>query len=287
MPKPHARVCITFDFDAMSGFIYGEPRPLPQPVSRGEFGGRIAAPRILELLDRYGITASWYVPGHTADTFPEVVREIDRRGHEIGHHGYMHEPPSRLKNRDEERALLEKGREALKRVTGKEVRGYRAPAWDLSEHTIGLLHELGFSYDSSLMWDDFRLSYARLGDRPERESAYVFGPEIDLVEAPIAWELDDWQWFEFEAGWSEGMFTPSRVEKFWRYEFDYMYEHEPGGVLTLTMHPLVIGRGARIAMLERVIRHIRSHSDVEFRTLEQVVAEFRAEHPFAAGAPRS
>ncbi len=279
MAKPRVSACITFDFDAISGWM-DEENPLPNPLSRGEFGGRVAAPRLLELLDRYGITSSWYIPGHTADTFPALVKEIADRGHEIAHHGYLHETPSGIGSREAEAEIIERGSKALERVTGRKVTGYRSPSWNVSEHTLELLHQMGFSYDSSLMWDDFRLSYVRLGDQPKSRSAYVFGREVDLVEVPIAWELDDWQWFEYAPPWSEGLFAPSRVEAFWLNEFNYAYQHEPGAVYTLTMHPQVIGRGVRIAMLERVLRHIRSHADVEFRTVEEVVAEFRSETPF-------
>ena len=279
MPKPRVRACITFDFDAISGWM-DEENPLPNPLSRGEFGGRVATPRLLDLLDKYGIKSSWYIPGHTADTFPDVVRDIVNRGHEVGHHGYLHETPAGIGSREEEVRIIERGAAALERITGKPITGYRSPSWNVSEHTLEILHEMDYDYDSSLMGDDFRLSYVRLGDKPNIRSAYEFGKPVNLVEVPIAWELDDWQWFEYAPPWSEGMFPPTRVEAMWLGEFDYAYEYEPGAVYTLTMHPQVIGRGARIAMLERVLRHIRSHADVEFRTVAEVVAEFRVDTPF-------
>jgi len=132
-----ATVCLTFDFDAISIWIGPMGATSPNMISRGEFGP-VGVERILKLLDREGIPATFFVPGHTADTYPESVRAIVAAGHEIGH-GYLHENPVALASREEERAILERGLEALERVTGSRPVGYRSPAWDNSPHTIGLL----------------------------------------------------------------------------------------------------------------------------------------------------
>ena len=123
-------VCLTFDFDAISGFI-ARGATTPSAISRGEFGPRVAAPRLLALMKKYRIKSSWYVPGHTIETFPDAVRNVVAHGHEIAHHGWRHISPAAL-SRDEEEAELVRGNEAIKKISGEYARGYRSPSWDLS-----------------------------------------------------------------------------------------------------------------------------------------------------------
>lgn len=267
-------VCLSFDFDTMSASIL-RGWDTPTMLSRGEFGARVGIVRVLDLLKEYGIRASFFIPGYSADSFPERVRAIQAQGHEIANHGYLHEPPAQATaDADQERAVLRKGSDTLERVTGVRPVGYRSPSWDLSEHSIRLLREEGFLYDSSLMADDYRPYLCREGDRINRESGYVMGTETDLVELPISWILDDFPYFELRPDRAI-MAQPAHVYEIWRDEFDYMYERVPGGVYTLTMHPQVIGRGHRMMMLERLIQHMRSRSGVRFTTQEDVAREFQ------------
>lgn len=277
MPQPRCWVCLTFDFDALSPWLYWG-NTSPTPLSRGEFGARVGVSRILNLLDRYSIPTTWFIPGHTIDTFPDRARAIHAAGHEIGNHGYCHEKPSDL-DVAEERRVLEKGNEAIVRLTGKVPQGYRSPSWELSPNSLSLLQEMGFVYDSSLMGDDYHLYYCRVGDIPKKDAAFQFGQEIDLVEVPINWLLDDFPHFEYIRPHGGGLKDPDQVYTIWRAEFDYVYEHEPGGVFTLTMHPQCIGRGPRIQMLERLILHMRARPGVAFARLSEVVAAWKATHP--------
>jgi peptidoglycan/xylan/chitin deacetylase (PgdA/CDA1 family) len=272
-----ATACITFDFDTFSGWVFGAGgKPLkPMHASKGEFGGRVGVGRILDLLDRYGVRGTFYIPGMSADSWPHMVEEIVKRGHEVGHHGYCHETPTAI-DLERERVEFEMGIETIKRLTGKAPAGYRAPAWDPGLDTLTLVKEYGFKYDSSLMGDDFRPYWMRLGDHGDKRSAWVFGEETDIVEIPISWVLDDWGYYEFSPGVSDGGNTADHVLEIWQGEFDFMYEHEPGGVFTLTMHPQVTGRGSRLTALERLLQRIRSLPDTRFATTGEVAEEWRS-----------
>lgn len=266
-------VCLTFDFDAISShLIRGETTPTF--ISRGEFGARQGVPRILALLADHGLPATFFVPGHTCDTFPERCREIAAAGHEIAHHGYCHEVPATL-TREQEADILERGSAAIARVAGKRPLGYRSPSWDLSVNSLDLLLGAGFQYDSSLMADDFTPHLCRLGDEGDTTSGYRFGRDVPLVQMPVSWVLDDYPIFEWNGARGSGLAAPSAVEEIWREEFNFMYEHVPGGVFTLTMHPKVIGRSHRMRMLERLIRHMRGLPGVRFARLGDCAAEWR------------
>jgi peptidoglycan/xylan/chitin deacetylase (PgdA/CDA1 family) len=250
-------VCLTFDFDAISLWLGPFSAQSPSMISRGEFGV-VAAKRILDLLKRYDIKTTWFVPGHTADTFPEAVAEVNAHGHEIGHHGYCHENPVLLEE-PKEREVIEKGIAALERITGKRPIGFRSPSWDLSPNTIRLLLEDGFAYDSSMMGDDFHPYWCRQGDRFDLESPYHFGEPVDLVEMPVTWGLDDFPAFEYVSLPNKlypGLRTPGDVFSIWMGDFDYMCQHVTGGVFILTMHPQVIGRGHRMLFLDKLLKHM-------------------------------
>jgi peptidoglycan/xylan/chitin deacetylase (PgdA/CDA1 family) len=269
---PDLAVCLSFDFDTMSANIF-RGQTTPTWLSRGEYGARVGLGRILELLDEYGIRATFFVPGYTADSFPEHVRRICAAGHEIGNHGYLHEPPAQAGGDAEvERGILRKGSEALHRATGVTPVGYRSPSWDLSEHSVRLLREEGFLYDSSLMADDFRPYLCREGDQLNPESGYVMGAETEVVELPVSWILDDFPYFELRPQ-NSIMAAPSHVYEIWQGEFNYAYERVPGGQYVLTMHPQVIGRGHRIRMLEKLVRHMRSRPGIRFATMQEIAVE--------------
>jgi peptidoglycan/xylan/chitin deacetylase (PgdA/CDA1 family) len=266
-------VCLSFDFDAIAiWLIRGETTPTP--ISRGEFGARQGVPRLLDLLAEHNIPATFFVPGHTCDTFPELVGRIARSGHEVANHGYCHEVPATL-SRDEEAAVLERGSAAIARATGVRPRGYRSPSWDLSPHSLDLLLAAGFKYDSSLMADDFTPYLCRKGDEGDTSGPYRFGTPVDLVELPVSWLLDDYPHFEWIARRGGGLAPASQVEEIWREEFEFMYEKVPGGIFTLTMHPQVIGRGHRIRMLDRLIRHMKGRAGVRFTTMEEAAEATR------------
>ncbi len=261
-------VCLSFDFDAISGWLNPDEGITPTSISRGEFSA-VAAPRILEMLERFEIPSTWFVPGHTAETYPDLVRSVLDHGHEIGHHGYCHESPLGLRLEDERR-VLEKGIDALQRVTGKRPVGYRSPSWDMSPHTVELLLEKGFLYVSSLMGNDFSPYWCRTGDTYTFDQPYHFGEPVDLVEMPVTWGLDDFPAFELLVLPHQvypGLRAPSQVFEIWAGDFDYMAANVPGGVYTLTMHPEVIGRGHRLLMLEKLINHMRQTPGIRFERM--------------------
>jgi peptidoglycan-N-acetylglucosamine deacetylase len=269
-------VCLTFDFDAISGFI-ARGQTSASWRSRGEFGPRVGAPRLIALFAKYGIRTSWYVPGHTIETFPEAVGKVAEAGHEIGHHGWTHRPPASLTREQEEMELV-RGNEAIKRITGKTARGYRSPSWDLSPHSIELMLKHGFDYDSSMMGDDYTPYYARQGDIISVESPAKFGKPSPILEMPIHWSTDDSPHFEFvrtDANIRQGLQNAGDVLDNWIQEFLYMKQTVDWGVLTYTCHPFIIGRGHRIMMLEKLIQRIIDEGGV-FQRVDETVDEFKA-----------
>jgi len=259
--RARCTVALTFDFDAESVWLGSFKVDTPSALSRGAYGANEGVPRILRLLDRYSLPATFFVPGDTADRHPDRVKEIIAAGHEIGHHGYLHEPPHLLEP-DEERSILERGMEALARH-GVRPTGYRSPSWELSKATYPLLEEYGFRYDSSML---------------ARDTPYwvdIEGRQTEIVEVPSAWELTDSAHFlfAFNPSYLVGLSAPSKVEEIWRGDFDGAYED--GGIFVLTLHPQIIGRHHRMRLLERMIGHIQDHDGVRFVQMHEIAAEFR------------
>ncbi len=270
--------CLTFDFDAVSGVIAQGMRS-PTPISRGEFG-LVGAERILALLARHDIPATWFIPGHTIETYPAMSARIADAGHEIGHHGWTHMTPVTM-SRDEEEAGLERGSEAIARLCGRKPRGYRSPAWDLSENTVELLVSRGFLYESSMMGNDYTPYFARTGDVIALEEPMRFGPETSLVEMPISWTLDDYPHFEFvqtKRYRLQGLMPAGGVLQNWEDDFAYMTRTMDWGVLTYTCHPFVIGRGHRMMMLERLIDALM-RLGARFMTMEDAANAWLALKP--------
>ena len=266
---PASTVCLTFDFDALSVW-FGYERTTPAMLARGEYGARVGVPRVLDLLERHGIRATFFVPGHTVESFPQETESILERGHEIAHHSYAHVDPSG-QTRDEEAADMERALDVLERIGVKPL-GYRSPSADLSDSTLELVEAHGFVYDSSLMTDDYRPFHPRIGDRVSQPEPLERGRESTLWELPMCFELDDWVHFQFNfEPYRKGGAPPSAVLEIWRDEFDWMHEHVDGGVLTVCMHPQVIGRGHRIAMLDRFVEHCLG-AGARFASLAEVAA---------------
>ena len=270
MDTPRLTVALTFDHDAFSDSV-----PRGDPVvrfSHGEFGPRVGVPRILELLRREEIPATWFVPGHTLVTFPGSIEAILAGGHELGCHGWYHEDFATLPE-DEQREILGRSSAAVKDASGQAPRGHRAPYWSLGARTLELVEAAGFVYDSSLMADDYRLFRTRHGDRHSVADGTTFGRAGALVQVPIYQGLDDWPIFEPAPG-RDGLAAPSRVLEIWAGELRYAWAHAPGGLLTITMHPECIGRGHRMAMLEAFIAEARALPGVVFDRLDRYVASW-------------
>jgi peptidoglycan/xylan/chitin deacetylase (PgdA/CDA1 family) len=266
---PASTVCLSFDFDALSVWLAYE-RTTPAMLARGEYGARVGVPRILDLLERHGVRATFFVPGHTVESFPQETQSILERGHEVAHHSYAHVDPSG-QSRGEEEADMERALGVLDRIGVKPL-GFRSPSADLSESTLELVEAHGFVYDSSLMTDDYRPFHPRIGDQVSRDEPLVRGRESALWELPMCFELDDWVHFQFNfEPYRKGGAPPSHVLEIWRDEFDWMHEHVNGGVLTVCMHPQVIGRGHRIAMLAAFVEHCLG-AGARFASLGEVAA---------------
>jgi peptidoglycan/xylan/chitin deacetylase (PgdA/CDA1 family) len=272
---PESTVNLSFDFDAISLWL-ARGLTSPGPVSRGEFGAH-AVPRILRMLRERDITATFFIPGHTVDTYPHECAAIAEAGHEIALHGYVHEPVSKL-DREAEAAVTQRARDSIRRVTGYEAMGNRTPSWDFTQSTVDVLLELGLEYDSSLMATDYTPYYARRGDVAVPDGPYVFGEETSLVELPVSWSLDDYPQFEYmrtDTGVLPGLRRPDEVFANFLDDIDYMLREEPGGTCVLTFHPQVIGRGHRMLALERFLDACLQRT-LRFETCLETARRFRA-----------
>ena len=253
-----ARVAVglSFDLDNETGTLR-DGLTSPALLSQGEYGSRAGLPRVLSLLEKHGVPASFFVPAVSGMLHPESLKAIAKSGrHEVGLHGWIHERNSQL-DEATERDLLTRAARALETSTGKRPIGMRTPSWDYSPSTLKIARELGLMYDSSLMADD--RPYEILAD----------GQSTGLVELPVEWILDDFPYF-----WMDRMstvrptMTPDEVFEIWKAEFDGAYEDR--GLFILTMHPHVIGHRARIAMLDRLITYMKSKPGVWFATHEAI-----------------
>lgn len=277
-----ATVCLCYHFDAVSTWLWAfDAWDMPSRQSRGVFGAEVAAPRLLDLHSSFGIPSTWCIPGHTIESFPDICAEIHERGHDIQHHGWTHKNPSTYENRDEELADLERGIEAIVELTGKRPTGYSSPAWNFSEHTIELLLEHGFEWDSSAMASDFRPYYLHGGSRAPADGPFDRGSPTDIVELPASWQRDDFPPLTYT--WSRphrmGYVSEDSLFQRWFDQFDWMVDHVDDGVFILTLHPQVIGQAHRIARLEDLIQHMQHTSGTTFQTMTAATEEFRDAYP--------
>jgi len=243
----------TFDFDAEEVWIGEDPAAADSPgvLSQGTYGAKVGVPSILRLLDRHGLTATFFIPARVGERHPGRVQEIVAAGHEIAHHGYTHTSPTKLSRAAEDQELT-KGLEIL-RSFGAEVTGYRSPSWDFSANTLELLQAHGFVYSSNFM-DDLT---------PYRHEG------SSIVELPIQWTLDDAAHFWFDASaWNKKISTASEVREIWEGEFLGIRDY--GGCCIFTMHPQVIGRPYRLAFLDEFMTFVQDHSDVWIATCAQI-----------------
>ncbi len=279
--------------DAVAGWLgsYGG-QDSPSDIQRGMFAGEVGIPRLLELFRRLELRTTWFIPGHSLETFPSQVERVVSQGHEVGAHGYSHENPIAM-TREQEARVLARCVELIEKVSGHRPRGYVAPWWEMSESTAELLLAQGFTYDNSQGYHDFLPFYARVGDSWSRvdysQPAESWmrplqrGREVDLVEIAANWYLDDLPPMMFikQSPNSHGFVNPRELEQMWRDEFDWVYREMDYAVFPLTIHPDVSGRPQVLLMLERLLAHIRSHPGVTFVTMEEMAADFRRRCPFA------
>jgi peptidoglycan/xylan/chitin deacetylase (PgdA/CDA1 family) len=261
-------VCLSPDFDAQSVWMSTFRSRSQSLMSRGEFGAVVGAPRLLGVFERYGITTTWCVPTHTVQTFPEAVEAIMTGGHEVAAHGVFHEYIPALEPA-EERRLLELQVDQHERLLGRRPRGYRSPALDITDHTLSLLSEFGFDWDSSLMGRDFTPYRPRMVVDFDLEGGNRFGEQSGVLEFPVSWVLDDFPELETFKG-SPLMQSNDAVLSRWKDSFDFAYQRCPGGVMTWTLHPQTIGRAHNLLMLERFLDHVVAQDGVWFPTLSQL-----------------
>ena len=289
MADKDIRCAIGVDLDAVAGWLgsYGG-EDSPDDISRGLFAGEVGTPRLLKLFRKFGLTTTWFIPGHSIETFRTEVQMIVDDGHEIGLHGYSHENPIAM-TREQEEAVLNRCIDLITQVAGKRPTGYVAPWWEFSPVTAELLLSNGVKYDHSLMHKDFECYYVRVGDKWTKidfeQSADAWmqalerGQETGLVEIPANWYLDDLPPMMFikKSPNSHGFVNPRDIEQMWRDQFDYVYREYDDAVFPITIHPDVSGRPQVLLMLERIIAYISSHPGVRFCTFDQI-----AERSFAA-----
>lgn len=285
------------DLDAVAGWLgsYGG-EDSPDDISRGMFAGEVGVPRLLKLFERHGLRTTWFVPGHSIETFPSQVEAVVAAGHEIGAHGYSHENPIAM-TREQEAAVLGRSIELVERVSGRRPTGYVAPWWEFSPATNELLLEQGIKYDHSLMHRDFVPYYVRSGDawtkidyaRPAVEwmKPLVRGEETDLIEIPASWYLDDLPPMMFikASPNSHGFVSPRQLEELWRDQFDWVYRELDYAVVTFTIHPDVSGRPQVLLMHERLIEHVNRHEGVRWLTFDDIADDFAARFPRGSALP--
>jgi peptidoglycan-N-acetylglucosamine deacetylase len=279
------------DVDAVAGWIgsYGGAES-PDDISRGLFAGEVGTPRLLDLFDRAGLKTSWFIPGHSIETFPEQTKMIVDAGHEIGVHGYTHENPIAM-TREQETAVLLRCIDLITEVSGKRPTGYVAPWWEFSPVTNELLLEQGIKYDHSLMHRDFEPYYVRVGDSwtnidysksaEEWMKPLERGEETDLIEIPASWYLDDLPPMMFikAAPNSHGFVNPRHLEQIWLDQFDWVYRELDYAVFAMTIHPDVSGRPQVLLMHERIIEHISEHEGVRWATFDEIADDFARRNP--------
>lgn len=261
IPWPNGARCacaITFDMDADSLIHVSRPADSQNrlyPISMGRYGPDVAIPRILETYRKLGLKQSFFIPGWCLETYPKAVEAILAGGHEIGHHGWIHEDPIETQGPTQVEAF-EKALDAHVRITGGKPAGYRAPVYNITDQVMDLLVQHGFRYDSSLMGDD--IPY------------WLQTPKGAFYEMPVHWGTDDWPPFAHydEIGYMMPVRSPSAgLSGFWE-EFDAQYE--AGGFFMLIVHPFLTGRLARWRLVEKWLETTLNTRDVWFAPLQDI-----------------
>jgi peptidoglycan/xylan/chitin deacetylase (PgdA/CDA1 family) len=260
--------CLTFDVDAEAPILaesglYAQNAGV---MSHQAYGPLVGVPRILDLLREYELPATFFVPGWTADRYPQTVESILGAGHEVGHHSYAHFSPF-AQTEDEERADFARALESLRRL-GAAVEGFRCPSWEPGWRTPSLVAEAGLAYDSSLM---------------DADTPYILETGAGaIVELPVHWALDDWEQYAYipDPPFRSPIESPQKVLDLWLSELDAMRRY--GCLFVLTCHPFLSGRPHRVEVLRRVIEHALEAGDVRFSTCRDVAQRTRED----AGAER-
>jgi peptidoglycan/xylan/chitin deacetylase (PgdA/CDA1 family) len=253
--------CLTFDLDAEVVILAEGSRHARNAgvMSHQAYGPLVGMPRILDLLREYSLPATFFVPGLTADRYPQAVDAILAAGHEVGHHSYAHLSPV-TQTEAEERADFERALSVLQKA-GAAVQGFRCPSWEPSWRTARIVAEHGLTYDSSLM---------------DADKPYVLDTGAgEIAELPVHWTLDDWEQYMYlpDPPFQSAIESPAKVLDLWTNELDAMRRH--GCLFMLTNHPFLSGRPGRVETLRRLVEHALGRGDVEFVTAAEVAARVR------------
>jgi peptidoglycan/xylan/chitin deacetylase (PgdA/CDA1 family) len=257
--KGKCAVAIGFDFDAETLWL-ARGLKTASPISRGKYGAYVGVPRILGFLKERGLKTTFFVPGWVAEHYKPLIEDILSEGHEVAHHGWLHDDPNDMPVEQEKNEFL-KGLDILKALGAKPV-GYRSPAFDLGPNTLNLLKENNYLYDTSMM---------------AHETPYYIsqnGVSTGLIELPVCWELDDAPYYLFtiKPSYRRGLADPDSVLKIWEREFDTAYRES--GFYLLTLHPQITGRGHRLEALGRLLNYINKYPDVWIATHEEIARAF-------------
>ena len=254
---------LTFDLDAETMWTGRDPAYAKRPIlmSQGAYGWKVGTGRVLDLLDRYDIKATFFVPGLIIDQREALIEEILRRGHELAHHSYSHAWILSL-SPEQEREEMEKGCQSIKRVSGRAPRGWRSPAAEISSITMPMLVEYGFDYSSNFFDDDSPYLHD------------VDGQETKIVELPFRWVLDDAPFFQYSIVLpGRTMQAPSALLEAWKGEFDVLYAEDR--MMMVGMHPEMIGQPSRIKALEGLIEYALKHANVWIGRCDEMVDDMR------------
>ena len=282
------------DVDAVAGWLGCTAARTRRTTSPAGCSPVRSAPRLLRLFEKYGLKTTWFIPGHSIETFPRQTQMVVEAGHEIGIHGYSHENPIAM-TREQETAVLDRCIELIK-VSGRRPTGYVAPWWEFSAVTNELLLERRIKYDHSLMHNDFHPYYVRVGDswtkidyakpagawmKPLRR-----GKETKLIEIPASWYLDDLPPMMFikASPNSHGFVNPRQLEQIWIDQFDWVYREYDYAVVAYQIHPDVSGRPQVLLMHERIIEHVSRHAGVRWATFDEIANDFAKRYPFGKRA---
>lgn len=264
-PKGKRAACLfTFDVDTEVSWVFKNSTD-PIALSMGQYEPKVGMPMLLNLLDQFAIKSTFFVPGWVAEKYTPMVDDILKRGHDVEHHGYLHEPPSTFKSEAEEEEAMLRGIETLTRITGRRPRAYRSPFWEFSPNTIPLLERHGFEYTGDLM--DTLLPNYHL----------VNGRTTSMLNLPGHWILDDLAHFYYHISARKTILSCDQVYQLYKEEIDGIRAY--GGLFTLTMHPQASGRPSRVLMLQRFMQYVVSLGDVWITSPGELVDYWRKAHP--------
>lgn len=253
---------LTYDMDTDSSWI---SRGLDEPIARsaGQFEVNVGTPCLLELMKWFGLKSTFFTPGWIVEQYPQMVEAVIKDGHEIGLHGYMHEPPPGL-SEAEEIEVVRRGSAAIEKMTGVRPIGYRSPIWQFSKNTVRILHEAGFKYTSDFM-------HTLLPTFNE-----VNGAPVDMINLPGSWVLDDAVYFQFHITIRTAMRRAADVLEIYKEEFRAV--HAAGGLFVLVMHPQLSGRPSRVLMLKEFMDYVKGFEGVWLPRPIDVVEYWRSEN---------